>query len=81
MSKQKTSREGHKSAPYPRLKSSKRTSKCRVFFYRTRKTQKFDLVGAPGPASADPLRVKRGDPFGFFNIRSVAKHEKKLKAI
>ena len=33
-----TSRDRHKSAPYLRLKNSKRTSKCQsVFFYSTRK--------------------------------------------
>ena len=31
---------------YLRLKNSKRTSKCRVFFYSTRKTQKLDRTGA-----------------------------------
>ena len=40
--------------------------------------------GAPGPASASPWRAKvsqcrkteRGDSLGFFNIHSVAKHQK-----
>ena len=41
-----TSRERHKAAPNPRLKNSKRTSKCQVFFYSTRKTQKMDRIGA-----------------------------------
>ena len=44
------SRDRPKSAPYLRLKSSKRTSKCqRIVFYSTRKTQKVDRIGAPGP--------------------------------
>ena len=41
-----TSRERHKSAPYLRLKNSKRTSKCKVFLYSTRKTQKLNRSGS-----------------------------------
>ena len=36
-----TSRDRPKSAPYPRLKNSKKTSKCQVFFYSTRKSKIF----------------------------------------
>ena len=36
-----TSRDRPKSAPYPRLKNSKKTSKCQVFFYSTRKSKVF----------------------------------------
>ena len=36
-----TSRDRPKSAPYPRLKNSKKTSKCQVFFYSTRKSEFF----------------------------------------
>ena len=36
-----TSRDRPKSAPYPRLKNSKKTSKCQVFFYSTRKSKFF----------------------------------------
>ena len=92
-----TSRDRPKSAPYPRLKNSKKTSKCQVFFYRSRKskifrnfflkklhTKKIGPSGAPGLASASPWRAnvsqcrktERGDPLRFFNIHSVAKHEK-----
>ena len=47
-------------------------------------TQKNGPSGAPGLASASPWRAKvsqcrkteRGDPLRFFNIYSVAKHEK-----
>ena len=47
-------------------------------------TQKNGPSGAPGLASASPWRAKvsqcrgteRGDPLRFFNIHSVAKHEK-----
>ena len=42
---EKTSRKRPKSAPYLRLKNS-RTSKWQVLFYRTRKTQKLDRIGA-----------------------------------
>ena len=39
-----------------------------ILFYSSQKTQKLDRIGAPG------------DLFGFLNIHSVAKHQKKLKA-
>ena len=43
-----TSRERPKSAPYLRLKNSKRTSKCQsILFYGTGKTQKLNRIGAP----------------------------------
>ena len=50
-------------------------------------TQKNGPSGAPGLASASPWRAKvsqcrkteRGDPLRFFNIHSVAKHEKLKK--
>ena len=92
-----TSRDRPKSAPYPRLKNSKKTSKCQVLFYSTRKsnflekkfskklhTQKNGPSGAPGLASTSSWRAKvsqcrkteRGNPLRFFNIHSVAKHEK-----
>ena len=122
----KTSRDRPKTAPYPRLKNSKKTSKCQVFsftvlenrkfskkiFSKKLHTQKNGPSGASGPASASPWRAKRGtlpklstflsqlkggpfgektnfrkkisqcrktergDPLGFFNIHSVAKHQK-----
>ena len=59
--KKETSREWHKSAPYRRLKNSNRTSKCPVFFYSTRKTQKLNRIGAP---------------FWIFLTTIVAKHQK-----
>ena len=93
-----TSRDRPKSAPYPRLKNSKTTSKCQVLFYSTRKSKFFEKKifrknyilkknrpsGTPGLASARPWRAKvsqcrkteREDPLRFFNIHSVAKHEK-----
>ena len=37
-----TSRDRPKSAPYPRLKNSKKTSKCQVLFYSTRKSKFFE---------------------------------------
>ena len=72
--RQKKSQDRPKSAPYPRLKNSKKTSKCQVFFYITRKskilrktffrkklhTQKNWPSGAPGPAIGSPWRAERG---------------------
>ena len=39
--KKQTSRERPKSAPYPRLKNSKKTSKCQVFSFTVLENQKF----------------------------------------
>ena len=38
-----TSRDRPKSAPYPRLKNSKKTSKCQVFVYSSRKSKIFRI--------------------------------------
>ena len=87
-----TSRDRPKSAPYPRLKNSKKTSKCQVLFYSTRKSKffeknfsknyilkKMDRVARRGWSAAKVSqcrKTERGDPLRFFNIHSVAKHEK-----
>ena len=56
-----TSRDQPKSAPYPRLKNSKRTSKSQFTVLENRKSKKTGPSGAPpGPASASPWRAKRG---------------------
>ena len=67
------SRDRPKSAPYPRLKNSKKTSKCQVFFYSTRNsntlrkkfskklhTQKMDRVARRGPPARAPGALKGG---------------------
>ena len=54
------------------------------YFSKKLHTQKNGPSGTPGLASASPWRAKvskcrkteRGDPLWFFNIHSVAKHEK-----
>ena len=83
-----TSRDRPKSAPYPSLENSKKTSKCEVIFFTVLENRKFfeknGPSGAPGLASASPWRAKfsqcrkteRGDTLRFFNIHSVAKHKK-----
>ena len=108
-----TSRDRPKSAPYPRLKNSKRTSKCQFTVLENRKTKKSGPSGSPGPANAAPGALKggggtsetvnifvaveggtlrrknkfskksltmpknrKGDPSGFLNTHSVAKHQK-----
>ena len=70
-----TSRERHKSAPYLRLKNSKRTSKCQVFFAVPKKPKNCSELTRRGPASAGPWGAKRGDLFGFLNIYGC-KHKK-----
>ena len=62
---EETSRERPKSAPYLRLKNSKRTSKYSLLRYR--KNPKVELNWHT-----------RGDTLKFF-IHSVANHQKKLK--
>ena len=65
-----TSRDRPKSAPYLRLKISKKTSKCQsIFFYSTRK--KFVEKRLTMSKTTE-----RGNPLGFFNIYCVAKLQK-----
>ena len=61
----KTSRERHKSAPYLRLKHSKRTSKCQVFSFTI----------PENPKVAPNWRAEKPTLSDFSNI-SVAKHQK-----
>ena len=42
LKKTKTSRDRPKSTPYPKLKNSKKTSKCQVLFYSTQKSKFFE---------------------------------------
>ena len=66
------------------LQYSKIESFRKKNFSKKLHTQKNGPKGAPGLASASPWRAKvsqcrkteRGDPLRFFNIHSVAKHEK-----
>ena len=53
-----TSRDRSKSAPYTRLKNSKRTSKCQFTVLNLQ--CQYEPSGAPGPTSASPWRAKRG---------------------
>ena len=68
-----TSRDRPKSAPYPRLKNSKKTSKCQVFFFTVLKNRKFyetiffrknyilkkmDRVASRGPLARAPSALK-----------------------
>ena len=83
-----TSRDRPESAPYPKLKNSKKTSKCQVIFYSTRKSKFFGKnffekttyskkYYYPWRAKVSQCRkTERVDPLRFFNIHSVAKHEK-----
>ena len=68
------SRERPKSAPYLRLKHSKRTSKCQNFFYSTRKTQQWDRIGAPGPISAGPWPTKNDTGIFKHFCRKTSNH-------
>ena len=70
----KTSRERHKSAQYQRLKYSKRTSKCQVFFYSTWKTQKWDRIGLKN------IKKIEGGPFGEKKLEKSLTMQKKMKA-
>ena len=81
----RTSRDRPKSASYPRLKNSKKTSKCQVLFYSTRKSKfkkkfkkfTYSKKWTEWRAKVSQCRkTERGDPLRFFNIHSVAKHQK-----
>ena len=64
----RTSRDRPKSAPYPRLKKSKRIAKCQFTVLENRKPKNNGPSGAPGHASASPWRAKRGDISEIVNI-------------
>ena len=55
-----TSRDRPKSAPYPRLKNSKRTSKCQFTVLENRKPKKMDRMARRGPLARAPGALKRG---------------------
>ena len=69
-----------------KAQKSKKTSKCQVFFYSTRKSKifwkKFRKITYSKKWTEWRAKVsqcrksERGDPLRFFNIHSVAKHEK-----
>ena len=69
------------------LKNSKKTSNCQVLFYSTRKSKFFgkkffekitySKKWTDWRAKVSQCRkIERGYPLWFFNIHSVAKHEK-----
>ena len=77
-----TSRDRPKSAPYPRLKNSKKTSKCQVFSFTVLENQKLfeknfskklhtqkkmDRVARRGPLARAPGALK-GDTSAIINI-------------
>ena len=65
-----TSRERPKSAPYLRLKNSKRTSKCQsIGELGTLLRKKIENV-------SQCRKKLKGGPLGFFNIHSVGKYQK-----
>ena len=73
--RKKTSRERQKSAPYLRLKNSKRTLKCQVFSFTVQeKPKRRTKLARRDQLARDPGALK-GDPLGIFNS-SVAKHQK-----
>ena len=73
----KTSRDRPKSAPHPRLKNSKKTSKCQVFSFTVLENRKFfEKKGPSGALKSHNAEKLKGGPLRFFNIHSVAKHEK-----
>ena len=55
-----TSRDRPKSAPYPRLKNSKRTSKSQFTVLENRKSKKMDPVARRGPLARAPGALKGG---------------------
>ena len=56
---EETSWDRPKSAPYSRLKNSKRTSKCQFTILENLEKPKNGPSGAPGPASVSPWALKR----------------------
>ena len=84
----KTSRDRPKSAPYPRLENSKKTSKCQVFFYRSRKskifrkklhTQKNEKNGPTGVLTSHNAEKLKGGTLWGFSTSLLSQSMKKLK--
>ena len=89
---EKTSRDRPKSAPYPRLKNSKRTSKFQsILFYSTKtffekslttpkKIERGTLWDISIPSLSQNPKKMKGGPFGkFFFPKKVSQCQKKLK--
>ena len=55
-----TSRDRPKSAPYPRLKNSKRTSRSQFTLLENRKGKKMNRVARRGPLARAPGALKGG---------------------
>ena len=73
-----TSRERPKSAPYLRLKNSKRISKCQsILFYSTGKTQKLNRIVAPEGTlwdfSSILSQIKKNWGRGIFGEKNILK--------
>ena len=63
----KTSRDWPKSAPYPRLKNSKKTSKCQVFSFTVLENRKFfEKNGPSGALKSHNAEKLKGRPFEVF---------------
>ena len=80
-----TSRDRPKSAPYPRLKNSKKTSKCQVLFYSTRKSKFFEkkifekITQKMDKKSHNAEKNWKGGPFGIFQHPFCRKTSKKCR--
>ena len=79
-----TSRDRPKSAPYPRLKYSKRTSKCQFTVLENRKAKKMDRVARRGPLkrkknSQCRKKLKGGTLWDFSTSILSQNSKKKLK--
>ena len=77
----KTSREQPKSAPYLRLKSSKRTSKCHIFSstvpeWGEKFSNFFENFFEVSGRSHSANKCKREGPLGFFERPFCSKREK-----
>ena len=68
--KKSTSRERPKSAPYLRLKNSKRTSKCQ------NNGELGTLLWKKIEKVSQSRKTERGYPLGIFNIHSVGRYQK-----
>ena len=82
----RTNRELQKSAPYLRLKNSKRTWKCQVFFYSTQKNPKVGSNWRAGTLWEFPIFLSEniekieGGPFeDIKNFRKVSQCRKNWK--
>ena len=75
-----TSRDRPKSAPYPRLKNSKKTSKCQVFSFTVLEKRKFSEKNGPsGALKSDNAEKLKGGTLWVFPTSILSQNSKQIE--